>query len=156
MPLVAKDRYGTVARVSTMPSMLNGESVLFNNLSPAFATERLIIQQVTQSKNSRLVPAIPKDKDWVQLCRRLVDSNFSINYPALLVRKVHHGQDHEDVAFSREIGVALAAWKTEPGMVELSCSCPRLILFLQNLSQWGCGMRAYHCGCEFFFYDCVI
>jgi hypothetical protein len=155
MPLESNHRYGPVARVYNIPSLNGGESPLFDNLSSAFTHERIVIQQTPLSLRSRLTTPAPKDKDWPKLCRRLVDYNFSVTFPSLLVRPVFHGEDYDDVANSQELGVALAGWKVEEGMVEFNCSCPELILFLRDLAQWGCGIRRNHKGCEFFFYDCT-
>lgn len=155
MPLESGDRYGPVARVYDVPSFNGGESPLFDNLSSAFARERIVIERTPLRLRSRLDAPVPKNRDWPKLCRRLVDYNFSVTFPSLLVRAVFHGEDYDDVANSRELGVALAGWKVGEGMVELNCSCPDLILFLRDLAQWGCGIRRSHKGCEFFFYDCT-
>lgn len=94
-------------------------------------------------------------RNWDDKCRMLVEENFNVTSPSFLVRRVFHGHEPDDVAASEELGVALAAWKIAPGMVELNCACPRLILFLKDLAEWGCAVRKCYLGCEFFFYDCT-
>lgn len=153
MPLEPKHRF-SIGRIYNIPSSDGGEAPLFDNLSSAFALDRIVYERPPWRLRSRLSPPAPKDKDWPTLCRRLVDCNFSVTFPSLLVRKVFHGDDYEDVANSPELGVALAGWKVEDGLVELNCSCPDLILFLRDLAQWGCGIRRNHKGCDFYFYDC--
>lgn len=135
-----------------MPTSKDGECVLFNNLSPVFDKQRVILD-TSRVPLAQLKSKVPGDKDWAKLCRVLVAVNFSVNFPATLSRQVIHGEVHDTLAYSRELGIGLAAWKIQPGMVEFNCACPQLIGFLQDLAEWGCGVRRCHKGCEFFFYD---